>query len=583
MVDLIIRGGTVIDGSGGTPVEADVAVDAGVIVAVGRVSARGTEEIDARGKIVTPGFIDPHSHYDAQAAWSSHLTPSSWHGVTTTLMGNCGVGFAPCEPANRGMLVKLMEGVEDIPEPVLIEGLPWNWRGFPEYLDVLEARPYDMDIAAQVPHAALRVHVMGQRGMDREPATAADAQEMARLAAEGIRAGALGFSTSRTINHKTKAGAHVPTLNADEAELTAIARALHDIGAGWLQVISDFDDAEPEFAMLRRLAAQAGRPMAITILQRDSKPEEWRRITGWIAEANRSGLPMLGQVLTRPTGIILGFEISQNPFLGRPSYETIAALPYAEKLAALRDPGLKARILSEECRDETLRRRVSRWDRIFPMQDPPDYEPTPEDSIAARAARMGRDPAGLAYDLLLENNGKTLLYRPLSNYTYGTLDTVHDMLAHDATIVGLGDGGAHVGILSDASAISTMLTHWTRDRTGPRFPLPWAVKRISRDSALAIGLHDRGLVATGYKADLNVIDYARLRVRAPEVVYDLPAGGRRLIQRADGYEATILSGVPVHREGQATGALPGRLVRGARPDVVRGARPDVVRGARGTP
>jgi N-acyl-D-aspartate/D-glutamate deacylase len=461
-------------------------------------------------------------------------------------------------------LIKLMEGVEDIPEPVLIEGIPWNWRSFPEFLDALEARPYDLDIATQVPHAAGRVHVMGQRGVDREPATPADAQAMARIAVEGIQAGALGFSTSRTINHKTKAGAHIPTLDADEAELATIAEGLRGIGAGWLQVISDFDDPAPEFAMLRRLVERGGRPMAITILQRDAKPEEWRQITGWIADANRSGLPMLGQVLTRPTGIILGFEISQNPFLGRPSYDAIADLPFEQKIAELRRPERRATILAEETGDDGLRRRVRRWDRMFPMSDPPNYEPPPEDSIAAMAARTGRDPAEVAYDLLLENNGKTLLYRPLSNYSYGNLDTVHDMLAHDATIVGLGDGGAHVGILSDASALSTMLTHWTRDRKGARFSLPWGVKRISRDSALAIGLHDRGLVACGYKADLNVIDYDRLRVRAPEVVYDLPTGGRRLIQRADGYEVTIVSGIPVTRNGEATGALPGRLVRGAR-------------------
>ena len=561
MVDLVIRGGTVIDGSGGDPFEADVAIEAGKIVTVGKVSPRGKEEIDARGKIVTPGFVDPHSHYDAQATWSSRITPSSWHGVTTTLIGNCGVGFAPCEPADQGLLIKLMEGVEDIPEPVLVEGIPWNWRSFPDFLDALEARPYDLDIATQVPHAAVRVHVMGQRGVDREPATEADAAAMARLAAEGIRAGALGFSTSRTINHKTKAGEHIPTLDAEEAELATIAQALP---GGWLQVISDFDEPEPEFAMLRRLVEQSGRPMTITILQRDAVPEEWRRITGWIADAHRSGVPMLGQVLTRPTGIILGFEISQNPFLGRPSYDAIADLPFAAKIAELRQPERRAKILSEDTEDYGLRRRVRRWDRMFPMSDPPNYEPSAEDSIAACAARTGRDPAEFAYDLLLENNGKTLLYRPLSNYTYGNLDTVHDMLAHDATIVGLGDGGAHVGILSDASALSTMLTHWTRDRKGERFALPWAVKRITCDSAQAIGLHDRGLVAKGYKADLNVIDYDRLQVRAPEVVYDLPAGGRRLIQRADGYDVTIVSGTPVSRNGEATGALPGRLVRGAR-------------------
>jgi N-acyl-D-aspartate/D-glutamate deacylase len=565
MTDIVIRNGTIIDGTGAAPFEADIAIEHGRIAAIGKITARGTEEIDARGQIVTPGFIDPHSHYDAQATWSSQITPSSWHGVTTTLIGNCGVGFAPCRPDQRDMLVKLMEGVEDIPEPVLTEGLKWNWQSFPEYLDALDNRPYDLDIATQVPHAAVRVFVMGQRGVAREPASEADAAAMARIAAEGIKVGALGFSTSRTINHKTKAGAHIPTLDADEAELTAIAQALRGIDAGWLQVISDFDDPEPEFAMLRRLTAAARRTMAITILQRDNKPEEWRRITGWIAEANAAGIPMLGQVLTRATGILLGLEISQNPFIGRPSFASIADLPFDQKSAALRDPSLRARLLSERCDDPVLERRVSRWDRIFPLTGSPDYEPAPENSIAARASREGRDPADLAYDLLLEDNGKALFYRPLSNYSYGNLDSVHDMLAHDATIVGLGDGGAHVGILCDSSAISTMLTHWTRDRSrGATFALPWAVKRITRDSAHAIGLRDRGVLASGYKADLNVIDYDHLRLRKPEVVYDLPAGGRRLIQRADGYTATILSGAVVHRDGAATGALPGRLVRGAK-------------------
>ena len=463
------------------------------------------------------------------------------------------------------MLVKLMEGVEDIPEVVLTEGLPWNWHSFPDYLNALESRPFDLDVATQVPHAALRVYVMGARGLAREPATQQDSDTMARLAAEGVQAGALGFSTSRSINHKTKDGELIPTLQAEEAELTTIGRALGDINAGWLQVISDFDDPETEFAMLRRITAASGRKMAITILQRDAKPEEWRRITGWIADANAAGVGMLGQVLTRATGILLGFEISQNPFFGRPSYTALANLSHADRIAALRQPEVRARILSESIGDETLKRRVSRWDRIFPLNDPPDYEPAPEDSIAAIATRQGRDPADLAYDMLLENDGKAILYRPLSNYTDGNLNTVHDMLTHPATIVGLGDGGAHVGMLCDSSAITTMLTHWTRDRTrGVKFTLPWAIRRVTLDSASAIGLNDRGVVKTGYKADLNVIDYDRLALHTPRVVYDLPSGGRRLIQKAAGYEATIVSGVPVYREGEATGALPGRLVRGAK-------------------
>jgi N-acyl-D-aspartate/D-glutamate deacylase len=563
MFDLVIRKGTVIDGTGADAFEADVAIAGGKVAAIGKVADRGREEIDARGLLVTPGFVDPHTHYDGQATWSSRITPSSWNGVTTTLFGNCGVGFAPCQPSQRDMLVKLMEGVEDIPEVVLTEGLPWNWQSFPDFLDALAARQYDIDIATQVPHAALRVFVMGQRGADREPATEQDRAEMARLASEGIKAGALGFSTSRTLNHKTLDGRAIPSLNAAEAELAAIAGALHDIGKGWMQVISDFDEVEGEFAMLRRLVASAKRPMAITILQRDNKPEEWRQLVGWIAEANAAGLPMLGQVLTRPTGILLGFEISQHPFVNRPSYQRIASLPFEQRIAILRQKEFRARLIKEASESDGLARRVAKWDRIFPLGDPPDYEPAAESSIAAMAARQGRDPAEVAYDLLLERDGKAILYRPLSNYSYGNLDTVRDMLTHDATIVGLGDGGAHVGVLCDSSAISYLLTHWTRDRTrGAKLPLPWAIRRLTRDSASAIGLADRGVLTPGYKADVNVIDYARLQLRPPEVAYDLPSGGRRLLQRTDGYVATIVSGVPVYRDGQATGALPGRLVRG---------------------
>src|SRR5271165_1237228 len=381
MVDLVIRGGTVIDGTGGDPFEADVAVEAGKIVAIGKVTAKGKEEIDARGKLVTPGFVDPHSHYDAQATWSSRITPSSWHGVTTTLIGNCGVGFAPCDPGNQGLLIKLMEGVEDIPEPVLIEGIPWNWRSFPDFLNALEARPFDLDIATQVPHAAVRVHVMGQRGVDREPATEADAEAMARLAAEGIRAGALGFSTSRTIAHKTLAGEHTPTLNAAEAELAEIGRAVGATGTGWLQVISDFDDPDSEFALLRRVATAAGRPMTISLLQRESRPGLWRQLLDHIEAANTGGARIIGQVMSRPIGVMLGLEISQHPFIGRPSYKAIAQLPFAQKRAAFRDPSFRARILSEETADPILRHRLNTWDRIFPLDDPPDYEPPPEASV----------------------------------------------------------------------------------------------------------------------------------------------------------------------------------------------------------
>ena len=562
---LVIRGGLVVDGTGSPPFEADVGIAGNRIVSVGRIAERGAHEIDARGLLVTPGFVDPHTHYDAQVMWSNHLTPSSNNGVTTALIGNCGVGFAPCKPEQREMLVRLMEGVEDIPEPVLTEGLPWNWQSFPEFLDRLDARRFDVDVATQVPHAALRVFVMGERGAAREPANAIDRAEMARLAAEGIRAGALGFSTSRTLNHKTVDGQPTPTLDAAEEELTAIAQAIGQTGAGWLQVIADFGDAiETEFAMLRRLVAVSGRPMTTTVLERDSKPREWSQLLGMISDANAAGLPMTAMVLTRPTGILLGFEISQNPFVDCPSWTEVGNLPFAARLSALRDPSLRARLLNETPRDPELAKRLRQWDRIFPLGDPPDYEPPAERSIGAEARRAGIDPAALAYDRLLENDGHTILYRPLSNYAHGTLDTVREMMAHPNTLIGLGDGGAHVSILCDASAMTYGLTHWTRDRASGRFPLEWMVRRLTSDNARALGLNDRGVIAPGLKADLNVIDYARLRLRSPEVVYDLPAGGRRLMQHADGYVATILSGEVVRREGVATGRLPGRLLRGAR-------------------
>ncbi|MSP04948.1 MAG: D-aminoacylase [Acetobacteraceae bacterium] len=561
---LVLRGGTVVDGTGGAPYEADVAISGGRITAIGKQLPHGAEEIDARGRIVTPGFIDVHTHYDAQVTWSSHITPSSWNGVTTTMIGNCGVGFAPCLPHQRDMLVKLMEGVEDIPEVVLTTGLPWNWESFGEYLNTLAARPYDLDVVTQVPHAALRVFVMGKRGAEREPATAEDRARMAALAAEGIRAGALGFSTSRTINHKTKAGESIPTLGAPEEELAEIYAAVGATHAGWLQVISDFDDPDAEFAMLRRLAKSSGRPMTMTILQRDAKPDEWRHILAHIAAANADGLRMTGQVIGRPTGIMLGFEISQNPFLGRPSFDAINHLPFDEKLKILCQSDFRAKLIAEANTNPGLQKRCATWDRIFALGDKPNYEPAPEQSIAAIAERTGRKPEDVAYDMLLENGGKTILYRPLSNYTHGNLETVREMITHPNTLIGLGDGGAHVGILSDASSITYLLTHWTRDRTrGPKMSVEWAIKRLTRDNAAAIGLMDRGLVRIGYKADINVIDYDRLQLRPPEVMYDLPSGGRRLIQRTDGYTATLVAGVPVYRDGEATGALPGRLVRGA--------------------
>ena len=562
---LVIRGGLVVDGSGGAPFLADVAVAGGRILAVGPNLPAGAEEIDARGMLVTPGFVDVHTHYDAQATWSSRIDSSTLNGVTTVLVGNCGVGFAPCTPANRDKLVELMEGVEDLPEVVLTEGLPWNWESFPSYLDALAARHYDCDIVTQVTHASLRLHVMGDRAVAHADSTAEDRAEMARLAAEGVRAGAIGFSTSRAMFHRTLAGVHTPTYGAPEAELAEIGAAVGAAGAAWLQVISDFDDPDSEFAMLQRVATQAKTPLTFSLLQRESRPWLWKAMLEHVEKARAEGVTMMGQVMGRPVGLMFGWELSQHPFIARPAYAAVAGLPIAERIAALRDAGLRARILAEPTADPALAARLNNWDRLFKLGSPPEYEPDPSTSCGAVAARMGVDPAGLAYDWMMEQDGRAILNRPLINYADGDLEAVRAMLEHPMTLVGLGDGGAHVGYICDASCMTHMLAHWTRDRSrGPKLPVEFAVKRITRDNAAAIGLTDRGLVAPGMKADLNVIDYSRLSMDVPSMKYDLPAGGKRLVQGARGYVATVLNGEVVYREGVATGALPGRLVRGAR-------------------
>ena len=560
---LVVRNGTIIDGTGNAGFISDVEITDGVITAIGSNLPNGKEEIDATGKIVTPGFIDIHTHYDAQVTWSSRITPSSWNGVTTVMIGNCGVGFAPCKSIDREKLVELMEGVEDIPEPVLTEGLPWNWETFEEYLDRLDEKSFDLDVVTQVPHAAIRVYVMGDRGVAREDATEAERAQMAKLVAAGIRAGALGFSTSRTINHRTVAGAFTPTLGAAELELMDIAQAVYKIGSGWLQVISDFDNPKEEMDLLKRLATTSGRPMTITVLQRNDRPELWRDTMADIVKANLDGSKIVGQVLTRPTGVMLGFQISLNPFMACDAWREIEDLSHKEKVKFLKDPAFKKRLLTEPQGEHLMRTRVMEWDRIFPLGDPPEYEPLPETSIAFQSNKLGVTPEELAYDMLMESNATAILYRPLSNYAYGNLDSVFDMMQDPHSLIGLGDGGAHVGVLTDASAVTYMLTHWARDRTrGAKLTIPEAIKRLTSDNANAIGLQDRGVLKVGKKADLNIIDFPKLKIKNPEVLYDLPAGGRRMVQRIEGYDATIVSGEVVAKMGVPTEALPGRLVRG---------------------
>ena len=561
--DLIIRGGTVVDGSGGPMMDADVAVSDGRIIAVGQVRETGAEEIDARGRLVMPGFVDVHTHYDAQVTWANQITPSSCNGVTTVLMGNCGVGFAPVRRGHHDMLISLMEGVEDIPEVVMKAGLPWTWSSFPDYLDTLAARQYDVDVATQVPHAALRVFVMGERGANREEATAADRTEMARLAADGILAGAFGFSTSRLLQHRTAEGKPIPSYGAAEAELTEIADAVAQVGRGWIQVVGDYGDAiDQEFGLLTRLARRSGRPLTLTLLQKDSDPDQWRDLLDRIASANAEGLQITGQIRGRPTSVLLGFELSLNPFLDCAGWRELASLDMDARVAILRDPNFRARLTAEPGTASAQAKRLRDWDRIFPFGDPPQYEPDASTSVGAEARRRSIDPAQLAYDLMMEQDGHGILYHPMTNYAGGDMASVHEMLGHPNTLIGLGDGGAHVGIMCDATDMVHTLTHWTRDRTrGPKHRIDEVVRRLTSANAEAIGLHDRGRIAAGMRADINIVDYEALQLQVPEVRYDLPAGGKRLLQRSTGFDATMVAGVPVWRHGEATGALPGRLLR----------------------
>ncbi len=571
MHDLVIRNGTVFDGNGTAPIEADVALDGDRIVAVGEVTTAGREEIDAKGQIVTPGFVDVHTHFDGQVTWDPFLQPSTCHGVTTVIMGNCGVGFAPCKPERREWLIGLMEGVEDIPGTALAEGIKWNWESFPEFIAAVEASPLSIDVGMQVPHGALRGYVMGERAARLEPATQEDSNQMAALVAEALDAGALGFSTSRTEKHRDRDGNHTPSFKAERLELHTIAAAMGKTGKGVIQLIADYWDFEPEFEMIRGMVEVSGRPMSMTIEQDDRHPEIWQKVLSGITEAAERGLPIKGQVPPRPTCVLQGLTTTLNPFLFYKAMGEIYMLPLEAKVAALRDPEWRRRLLSEPKPeidpDSIVAFLVESFHKMYEMGDPPNYEPDPSDSIAARAEREGRDPRELILDIMTQDDGKAFLYFPIMNYMNGSLDDVRSMLTHPHTTFGLGDAGAHCGVLCDASFPSTHLIHWGRDRTrGEKLPLEWIIRKQTRDSAELVGLHDRGLLAVGMKADVNVIDFDRMRLYAPEIVYDLPAGGKRLIQRADGYTASIVSGTVAFREGQPTGAaLSGRAIRGAQP------------------
>ena len=568
-IDLVIRNGLIIDGTGAEPFEGEVAVAGGRIVEVsrrGRILAGGRAEIDARGAAVMPGFVDVHTHYDGQATWDTHLGPSSNHGVTTVVAGNCGVGFAPCRPHEHDDLIRLMEGVEDIPFPVMAEGLPWTWETFPEYLNALEAQPRDIDIAAYVPHAPLRVYVMGERAVNQEVATEADRAAMARLLLQGMEAGALGFGTSQTIIHRSSTGQPIPTLAADEQEYLALAMALKAAGKGVIQFVGDWDETDAVFSMLVRLMEQSGRPVTYTLAQSHSDPQRWRRQLQWTGDAVDRGLQMTAQVLPRPVGFLLGHALTLNPFYSTESYLKLAGLSFDQKIAELRKPEVRAAILAETNDPNPvnmLGRRVRIFTDMFPLGDPPDYEPPAQTSILAQARARGVTPEALAYDLLLEDGGRAILFLAAANYAEKSLDPAAEMIRHKDTILGLGDGGAHLGTVCDASYTTFFLKEWPRQRAGGvRMDLAGTVRELSRRPAQAMGLLDRGLIARGCKADLNVVDLDRLALRRPEIRVDLPAGGRRLFQRAEGYLATVVSGQVIQRDGEPTEALPGRLVRG---------------------
>lgn len=575
MYDLIVRNGNIVDGTGAAPFLGDVAFQAGKVAALapaGQLVGEAKREIDATGLTVTPGFVDIHTHYDAQIIWDPNLLPSGYHGVTTAVMGNCGVGFAPARPDKHEWLIQLMEGVEDIPGAALSEGIKWTWETFPEYLDTLDRTEMALDVATQVPHGAVRAYVMGERGAKNEPATPEDIEKMAAIVKEGIAAGAIGFSTSRTIAHRALDGEPVPGTFAAEDELFGIGQVLGELGTGILEVAgagaAGEDIAAPakEMDWMRRLSAHIGRPVTFAMLQVDPAPELWRELLDLALKATEDGADVYPQVAGRPFGMLMGLQTDRHPWVSKTAYQEIMGLPLAERASKLRDPEMKQRILSEDTGDGGFLMVWKQYDKLFPLGNPLNYEPTEDESIAAIAKQQGRDPEDLLYDLMLEEDGRAIFLVPILNYSYRNCDHIYEMMQHPRAVLGLGDGGAHCALICDASITTFMLTHWVRDRTrGKRISIEFAVKRMTHDTARLFGFEDRGTLEPGMKADFNLIDMDALALELPEVVADLPAGGRRLMQRSRGYKATFVSGIEVMRDGEPTGAMPGRLVRGAQP------------------
>jgi N-acyl-D-amino-acid deacylase len=564
--DIVIRNGTIVDGSGDNSFVGDIAIDGDTICAVGGAIGPGNREIDANGLLVTPGWVDIHTHYDGQAAWDPYLTPSSWHGATTVVMGNCGVGFAPAKPDQREWLISLMESVEDIPGSALAEGLPWNWETFPEYLDALDNIPRAIDIGTQVPHCAVRSYVMGERCLTEKTAGAEDIEAMGEIVKEGLQAGALGFSTSRTMIHLTKDGEPVPGTFAGETEMLGLGAAMAAAGHGVLELASDFAERDADLGWMKELSSRYQVPVSMNLVQNDFAPEHWREVLDGIDTANTEGAKLIAQVSGRTTGMLMCLEGSITPFSGRATYGVMQKLPLAERMEKMKDPEIRAKILAERIDPDASRFVhfiLNSWHKMFAFGEPLDYEPTADQSLAAKAEIAGCSPQEMAYDLLLENGGKGMIYFPLLNYSDNNFDAIREMMLHPHARFGLSDGGAHCGVICDVSMPSYLLSYWVRDRErGARLPLEWVVHKQTQDTAELFGLKDRGLLQAGYKADVNLIDFDKLEIKPPRMVYDLPTDARRLIQEVDGYRMTLCAGKVIFEDGVATGELPGKLIRG---------------------
>jgi len=565
MHDLIIRGGTIVDGTGDPSFEGDVAIDGNRIVEVGKATGPARREIDGKGMMVTPGWVDIHTHYDGQASWDSLLAPSSWHGVTTAVMGNCGVGFAPVKPDKRQFLIELMEGVEDIPGTALAEGIDWQWETFPEYLDAIERKPRAIDVGAHVPHGAVRAYVLGERCNTDYVPNATEIAEMAKLVREGVAAGALGFSTSRTLLHKDVKGVHVPGTFAGSDEMLALGLAMKGLSHGVYEMVSDHLGDDDEWLWVKDFAKQTQLP--VTLVATSAGAYEGNKMYNIADEARRDGMDIRPQIAGRPTGVLHGLQSNFHIFVGHPTWRSeLAHLPLSEKVRAMQNPDLRQRLMAEESKIRPMGNTIEQllW-RIFPLSDIPNYEPDREHSVAGLAEAAGVSPVGMMYDLLLRDDGKELFYQPLGGYLTYNFDFFRKNMEHPNVLFGLSDGGAHCGVIADAGMPTFILTHWGRDRTkGSRFPIEFLVRKLSSDTARAYGMNNRGVLKPGYLADVNVINFEKLRLYRPEAVYDLPTGGRRLVQRVDGYRYTVKSGQVTFENGQFTGALPGTLVRGGR-------------------